>query len=164
MNDLYTALLPYLASLMGVTCVQPMQNVKTPALPYATVEIRSMVPTGSFFTGRDDSENTESLQRTYSFTVDVNVYGRNNKRGEDMDILHALQDGLEDHTRRRLALGHIMAFQEIIQPPADISGLIGDQYQPRANIAMRWHTSRAVTYDIDMIDTAEITPTITGDA
>ena len=156
MRELYILLLPYLSAISGVTCVQPFQNAKTPEPPYATVDIQSTQATGYITTGRDDSESTETKQRTFSFTVDVNIYGRANKRMEAMDIAQTLLDGLEDHRRRTIALGDVMAFQDVISSPQDITGLIANQNQPRVNLAMRWHTARSITYDIDIVDTIEI--------
>lgn len=161
MSELYTLLIPYFVAISGVTCVQPMQNVKTPTLPYVTIDIQSTQQTGGFVEGRDLNDGTETTQRNFTFTLDVNVYGRNNKKGEAMDIAQRIVDGMEDHTRRMIAMGDTLVFQDMLSAPQDISALIADQYQPRANIAMRWHTARRATYDIDFIESVEITPTYT---
>ena len=73
MRELYILLIPYLSAISGVTCVQPFQNAKTPEPPYATVDIQSTQATGYITTGRDDSENTETKQRGFTFTVDINI-------------------------------------------------------------------------------------------
>jgi hypothetical protein len=158
MNELYTLLIPYFVALSGVTCIQPMQNVKIPALPYVTLDIQSTQQTGGFVEGRDDSASTETTQRNFTFTLDVNVYGRNNRKGEAMDIAQRILDGMEDHNRRLLAMGDVLAYQDMLSAPNDITGLIADQYQPRVNMAMRWHTARRATYSLNMIDHVEVTP------
>ena len=158
MRDLYLLLVPYFAALGEVPCIQPMQNVKTPTLPYVTLDIQSTQQTGGFVEGRDDSASTETTQRNFTFTLDVNVYGRNNRKGEAMDIAQRILDGMEDHNRRLLAMGDLLSYQDMLIPPADISGLIADQYQPRVNMAMRWHTARRATYSLNMIDHVEVTP------
>ena len=159
MNELYALLIPYFVALSGVTCVQPMQNVKTPALPYVTIDIQSTQQTGGFVQGRDASDGTETTQRNFTFTLDVNIYGRNNHKGEAMTIAQLIVDGMENHNRRLLAMGDTLVYQDMLSAPADISGLIADQYQPRVNMAQRWHTARRATYGINFIESVEVTPT-----
>lgn len=161
MSELYSLLIPYFVALSGVTCVQPMQNKHIPALPYVTLDIQSTQQTGGFVEGRDASDGTETTQRNFTFTLDVNVYGRNNKKGEAMDIAQRILDGMEDHNRRLLAMGDVLVYQDILSAPSDITGLIADQYQPRVNMAQRWHTARRATYNIDFIESVELTPTYT---
>lgn len=158
MNELYTLLIPYFVALSGVTCVQPMQNVKTPTLPYVTLDIQSTQQTGGFVEGRDATDGTETTQRNFTFTLDVNVYGRNNRKGEAMDIAQRILDGMEDHNRRLLAMGDVLVYQDMLSAPNDITGLIADQYQPRVNMAQRWHTARRPTYNITFIESVEVTP------
>jgi hypothetical protein len=155
MNDVYAVLIPYFASLSGVTCIRPQQNVPAPQAPYCTVDIQSIQPQGAFRESVAD-DGTVTMQRNFNFTVDLNVYGKENSPNEAETIAHNILDGLEDHARRVLAMNGNVAFQQVLSPVTDVTALIGKQYQPRYNIAMRWNTSKRFTFNNGVIDVVEI--------
>jgi len=89
----------------------------------------------------------------------VNFYGKKNGQVELEALVDTVLDGLEDHTARLLELQGKIAMQEVIQPPTDVSALFGEQWQPRYNIALRMHTSRAVEYVNSVIDDVDVLAT-----
>lgn len=158
MNELYTLLIGYFTTLAGVTTIRANQNAPAPNAPYLTLNIQSIQPTGSYRTAID-TDGTQDVTRTYAFTLDVNFYGKKNGQVELEALVDAVLDGLEDHTARLLALEGKIALQEVIQPPTDVSALFGEQWQPRYNIAMRMHTSRAVEYVNSVIENVDVEAT-----
>ena len=155
MNEIYTVLVPYFATLSGVTCIRPQQNVPAPLAPYCTVDIQSVQPVGAF---RQSValNGTVQMQRNFNFTVDLNVYGKESDPSEAETIAHNILNGLENHAQRVIATNGNVAFQQILSPVTDITALIGKQYQPRFNIAMRWNTSKTFTFNNGIIDVVEI--------
>lgn len=154
MNELYIALIAYFQDLAGVPVVRANQNVPASKLPYLTINIQSVQPTGSFRTGIKE-DGTQSVTRSYAFTLDVNFFGKKNGQVELEELVYKVLDGLEDHTKRLLTLNGI-AYQEMIQSPTDVSALFGEQWQPRYNVAFRFHTSRLVQYVNSTIENVDV--------
>lgn len=155
MNELYALLVPYFSSLAGIACIRPQQNAPAPLPPYMTLDIRSVVPQGTFRDGVDEN-GVVSSQRNYNFTVDLNIYGSNNSPSEAESICTTVLNGLENVGYRILELQGKLAFQQILSPPTDVTSLIGKQFQPRYNIAMRWNTSELFSYNAGVIEQVEI--------
>lgn len=158
MNELYTLLIGYFTTLSNVRVIRANQNAPAPTAPYLTLNIQSVQPTGSFRTAIG-TDGTQDVTRSYAFTLDVNFYGKKNGQVELEALVDTVLDGLEDHTARLLELQGKIAMQEVIQPPTDVSALFGEQWQPRYNIALRMHTSRAVEYVNSVIDDVDVLAT-----
>lgn len=158
MNELYTLLIGYFSTISSVPVIRANQNAPAPNAPYMTINIQSQQPTGSF-RNAISSGGVQDVIRTYAFTLDVNFYGKKNGQVELEALVEDVLDALEDHTARIFSLENKIAFQEIIQPPTDVSALFGDQFQPRYNVAMRFHTSRLVQYTNSVIEDVNVEAT-----
>ncbi|CAB5223266.1 hypothetical protein UFOVP380_26 [uncultured Caudovirales phage] len=160
MNELYTPLIAYFVLLAGngVPVIRANQNAPAPNAPYITLNVQSQVRTGSFRTDIA-SNGTQTLQRTYAFALDVNLYGKEGGQVELETLVQRVLDGLEDDTQRMLTLSDI-ALQEVVQPPTDVSALFSEHWQPRYNFALRLHTSRQVVYTGSTIDTVNVDHTL----
>jgi hypothetical protein len=129
--------------------------VPAPQAPYCTVDIQSIQQQGAFRESVDIN-GLVTMQRNFNFTVDLNVYGKESDPSEAEKIANNILDGLENHALRLLETNGNYSFQQILSPPSDITALIGKQYQPRWNIAMRWNTSRRFSYNNGVIGIVEI--------
>lgn len=158
MNELYTLLIGYFSTISNVPVIRANQNAPAPNAPYITINIQSQQPTGSFRMAISE-EGEQSVTRTYAFTLDVNFYGKKNGQVELEALVEKVLDAFENHTLRVIALNNQISFQEIIQPPTDVSALFGDQFQPRYNVAMRCHTSRLVKYTNSVIEDVNVEAT-----
>jgi hypothetical protein len=158
MNELYTLLIGYFSILSSATVIRANQNAPAPSAPYLTLNIQSVQPTGSYRTAID-TDGTQDVTRSYAFTLDINFYGKKNGQVELEALVDTVLDGLEDHNKRLFELAGKIALQEVIQPPTDVSALFGEQWQPRYNIALRMHTSRAVEYTSSFIDDVAVSKT-----
>lgn len=151
MNELYALLVPYFASLAGVACIRPQQNAPAPLPPYLTLDIRSIVQQGTFREGVSEA-GVITAQRSFAFTVDLNIYGENNKPNDAENICTLILNGLEDVGRRILEMGGEIAYQKVLSPPTDVTALIGKQFQPRYNMALLWNTSKRFNYNVSLIE------------
>jgi hypothetical protein len=158
MNELYTGLVAYINALTGVTVIRANQSAPAPAPPYITINIQSQPVTGSFRTAIDE-DGEQSVTRTFAFILDINFYGAKNGQAALEALVYAFMDKMEDHTARLLAIPGV-ALQEIVQPPTDVAALFGEQWQPRYNVAIRFHTSRNIVYTNSTIDTVQLERTM----
>lgn len=155
MNELYALLVPYFSELSGIKCIRPQQNAPAPLPPYLTLDIRSIVPQGTF-REKVEEEGVITAQRTFGFTVDLNIYGTNDKPNEAESICTLILNGLEDVGRRILAMGGKIAYQKVLSPPTDVTALIGKQFQPRYNMALLWNTSNRFKYNVGLVENVVI--------
>ena len=156
------AIRQWVADQTGLPAIWLNPNAPRPARPYATLQVTNSARVGRPWTGQVDAEGMAQVAFDRDVTISVQVYGSSSSESRQaFGIAEDLRDSLELTSVRAGLADEGWSFRGV-ELLTDAPELLDTTWEPRAVFDVRFGTRKALIDDLGLIETAEITGTVSG--
>ena len=157
------ALRQWVADQTELTTIWMHPDAPRPARPYAALQITNSERIGRAWTGAPDTDGNASIEFDRDVTISVQVYGSsaNTDPRQAFGIAEDLRDSLELTSVREALASNGWSFRGV-ELLTDAPELLDTTWEPRAVFDARFGTRKALIDDLGLIETAEVTGTLSG--
>ena len=156
------AIRQWVADQTGLTAIWMHPDAPRPERPYAALQITNSARVGRPWTGQVDAEGMAQVAFDREVTISVQVYGSSSSESRQaFGIAEDLRDSLE-LTSVRAGLADEGWSLRAVELLTDAPQLLDTTWEPRAVFDVRFGTRKSLLDDLGIIETAEITGTVSG--